>query len=347
MINISGIYYYLSLPIVLVLLIVAVGGALYLFFAVGRLPIYFLFLIVASGGITIFYMVKTLIVRPKTQDDGRELMETEAPGLFELTREVARDMNTRPIEEIRITPESDLAVYERGSWRMKMSDKGKRVLIIGTGVMRDFRVDDFRAVLAHEYGHFSHRDTAGGEVAFRVRRDIHLYAYALAVSGQARWWNLAYQFLRLYDFIYRRISHGATRLQEILADRVAAQMYGERSFVNGLSHVVRKTIEFVLLARTEIDDARKNRRPFANLYELNIHSEKTIEEKYTEAINRKTTNDDTHPSPTDRFRYIAGLGAGKGNRGGYVKELFTDWNALTAEQTNVIEQGWKNAAWED
>jgi Zn-dependent protease with chaperone function len=33
-------------------------------------------------------------------------------------------------------------------------------------------VDAFRAVLAHEYGHFTNRDTAGGEIALRVNRDM-------------------------------------------------------------------------------------------------------------------------------------------------------------------------------
>jgi hypothetical protein len=76
-------------------------------------------------------------------------------------------------------------------------------------------------VLAHEYGHLSHRDTAGGDVALRVNRDMMKFAYAMARAGQAVWWNTAFQFLRVYHFLFRRISHGATRLQEVLADWAA------------------------------------------------------------------------------------------------------------------------------
>ena len=157
-------------------------------------------------------------------------------------------MGTRPIEEIRITPLTDLAVYETGTKREKMNDEGKRILILGTAVLKDFKKEDFKAVLAHEYGHFTHRDTAGGEVAFRVQNDITKYFIALYNAQQNTIWNVAFHFLRLYNFIFQKISHGASRLQEVLADRVAAETFGTIAFVNGLTHVIKRQIEFVKYA---------------------------------------------------------------------------------------------------
>jgi hypothetical protein len=75
----------------------------------------------------------------------------------------------------------------------------------------DFRLNSFRAVLAHEYGHFSNRDTAGGDVAMRVNDHMMKFAQAMYEGGQAVWWNIAFQFLRIYHFIFRRLSHGATK----------------------------------------------------------------------------------------------------------------------------------------
>lgn len=341
-VNTAGIYYYLSLPLVLILLLVIVIGSIYLFFSIGRIPVYFFFLIIASGGITIFFMIKTLVIKPKTEEAGRVLKEEEAPELFALSREVAADMKTRPVEEIRLTPHVDMAVYERGKWREKVQDKATRVLLIGAGILNEFKVDEFRAVLAHEYGHFSNRDTAGGSVAFRVRNDIHRYAFSLAINGQARWWNLAYQFLRLYDFIFRRISHGATRLQEILADRAAAELYGAMAFEKGLTHVIVKDIEFNTIAGNEIKEAKNNRRSFNNLYELPKGYVNQIESQVKEYMSKKTTNDDTHPCPADRFRYVSGIsGMKKHQSSRNVTELFRDWSAITAEQTRVVEEEWK------
>ncbi|MES2761582.1 MAG: M48 family metalloprotease [Bacteroidota bacterium] len=338
LINTAGIYYYISLPIILILVIALVVGIFYLFLMLGRIPIQLMLVLLIGACITVYGMIRSLILKVKHEDPGRKLEEKDAPALFALTKEVAQTMGTRPIDEIRITPETDLAVYELGSWREKLRDNGKRILILGTGVLKDFKVDDFKAVLAHEYGHFSNRDTAGGAVALRVRNDMHKYYIALFYAGQAVWWNLAFQFIRLYDFIFRKISNGATLLQEILADRVAAQTYGAEAFENGLTYVIKRNIEFVKLANSEIEVAQLAKRSFNNLYELNGGNITDIEEEVKKSLNRETTDEDTHPSPVDRFRFIKGLGNGKAlNSSLYVRDLFTDWNALTIEMTKNIE----------
>jgi Zn-dependent protease with chaperone function len=338
LINVSGFYYYISLPIILVLLIVVVVGLVYLFLMIGRIPIQFTVMLIVGSCISIYGMVRSLLVKVKYADPGRELEEKEAPGLFKLTREVAETMGTRPIDEIRITATTDLAVYERGTWKERLHDDAERILILGTGIIKDFKQDDFRAVLAHEYGHFSHRDTAGGDIALRVRNDIHKYFYALYTAGQNVWWNIAFQFLRLYNFIFRRISHGATRLQEVLADRVSAQTYGEAAFRDGLTYVIRREIEFTRYANLEIEEAKKISRPFNNLYELTGNSENEIEEELKKALSQATTEDDTHPGPADRFRYIKGIGTSRIPEGDtFLRDLFLNWDSLTAEMTTSIE----------
>lgn len=338
LINLSGFYYYVSLPIILVLLIVLVAGLIYIFLMIGRIPIQFTLMLIVGSCISIYGMVRSLFVKVKYSDPGRALEGAEAPSLYKLTREVADAMGTRPIDEIRITPSTDLAVYERGTWKERLQDEANRILILGTGIIKDFKQDDFRAVLAHEYGHFSHRDTAGGDIALRVRNDMNKYFYALYSAGQNVWWNIAFHFLRLYNFIFRRISHGATRLQEVLADRVSAQTYGEAAFREGLTYVIRREIEFTRYANLEIEDAKKISRPINNLYELTGNSENEIEEELKKALSQETTEDDTHPGPSDRFRYIQGIGTTRISDGSaYVRDLFVNWESLTAEMTTSIE----------
>ena len=338
MINMSGVYYYVSLPIILVLLVILVVGVFYLFLLVGRIPIQLMLILVVGAGISIYGMVRSLLVKVKYEDPGRKLAEEEAPGLYALVRDVANKIGTRSVDEIRITPLSDLAVYERGSWRVKMQDNAERVLILGVGVLADFKLADFKAVIAHEYGHFSHRDTAGGDAALRVIGDMHKYFVALYSAGQAVWWNVAFQFLRLYDNIFRKISHGATRLQEVLADRVAAQTYGAKAFQDGLTYVIKKNLEFIALANQEIEVAKLAYRPLNNLYELKSNSNISIEDELNAALNRKTTTDDTHPSPIDRFRYVAAFTAvGSDEESTTVRDLIVNWKSITEEMTKIIE----------
>lgn len=337
-INVAGVYYYFSLPIVVILVIGIVAAIFYGFLCIGHIPVKLVLLIGIGGVATICSLVRSLFIQVKTEDPGRELKREEAEELWKLTEEVAQTVNTRPIDEIRITTGTELAVYERGSWREKLQNKATRVLILGVGVLKDFKIDDFRAVLAHEYGHFSNRDTAGGDIALRVQNDMIKFYYAMCQAGQATYYNVAFHFLRLYNFIFRRISHGATRLQEILADRVAAQSYGAPAFEGGLKHVVRRSIEFHRNADIEVTAGIEAMRPLANIYDFRIENDTSFEKEYEKSINRETTDDDTHPSPKDRFRLIAALSNPTcASRQGEVWSLFRDRAAITLEMMTKIE----------
>ena len=338
LINVAGFYYYISLPVVIFLVVIIAASITYGFIMMGRIPIKLVLVLAIGGLVTIYTMIRSLFVKVESVDPGRSLNYDEAPALWDLTRTVATAVDTRPVDEIRITPGTDLAVYEKGTWRERSQDKAQRVLILGIGVLNDFKQNGFRAVLAHEYGHFTNRDTAGGDVAIRVNNDMMKFAHAMIVNGQAAWWNIAFQFLRVYHFIFRRISHGATRLQEVLADRVAALKYGPHAFEEGLTHVVRKSVEFHHLATKEIDASFQARRALQNLYELSLDQNTNLQQEMDESLNRATSEDDTHPSPTDRFRLTRKVtGANESPATGMVWDLFKNREALTAEMTKQVE----------
>ena len=341
LINFAGFYYYISLPVVLCLVLLAAAAVFYAFTVLGRIPIKLALILGFGALVTVYQMVRSLFVKREEEDPGRPLREEEAPGLWELAREVAAAVGTRPVDEIRVTPGTELAVYERGSSAEKRQDKATRILILGVGVLNGFTRNAFRAVLAHEYGHFSHRDTAGGDVALRVTKDMVVFAYSMAAAGQAVWYNLAFQFLRAYHFIFRRITHGATRLQEILADRVAVYNYGARAFEEGLTHVIYRDAEFQHLAVREIDAAQAARRALENIYELpgakGGEAERDVETAFRESLGRATSEDDTHPAPSERFRLAPRVKAkGEPVADGTVWELFADREALTREMSELV-----------
>ena len=345
LIRTAGIYYYISLPFVVVLVLGGTAAVVYGFLIFGHVPVKIVIVLVIGALVTVFKMVQSLFVRVDSEEPGRGLEPTEAPGLWTLAHEVADTVGTRAIDEIRVTPGTEMAVYERGTGRERTDDTARRILILGVGLLRGFKQSAFRAVLAHEYGHFSHRDTAGGDMALRVRQDMIKFAIAIGQHGQAVWWNLAFQFLRIYDFLYRRISHGATRLQEVLADRVAAQLYGPAQFEEGLRHVIRRSIEFDAATDDEIRLALHGQRSLRNLYSLPLPASREVDYRFDEAIRRETTEDDTHPAPTDRFRLVSGVvSTCVSDESGMVWDLFADQNALTVEMTSAIDRRVKAVA---
>ena len=338
--NLAGIYYYISLPIVLLLVIavavVLVGGL----FMIGYIPIYFTLMLIIGAIGTIWSMLRSFFIRIENKDPGEPVTRAEAEALWQLAEEVAATLNTRPVDEIRITTGTELCVYERGTWRERMNNRAQRILVLGAAVLTDFKKDDLRCVLAHEYGHFAHRDTAGGDIALRVRNDIFKFCIAMVNAGQNTRLNIAFHFLRLYDFLFRRISHGATRLQEVLADRVAAQAYGPIAFQGGLTHVIRQNILFHAHANREIDEAIKASRPLQNFYAPLTEAPKQDQEaEIQKALTRPTTEDDTHPGPQDRFRLISTIPApDRTAQPGTAWDLFNDRDTLIRRLLDQVEK---------
>ena len=338
LINVAGLYYALSMPVVMFLVIAVAASITYGFIMLGRIPIKLILLLGIGALITIYKMIRSLFSKIEKEDPGRALNIDEAPRLWDLTRNVASTVQTRAIDEIRVTPGTELAVYEKGTFRERSNDKAKRILILGVGCLNGFRLNSFRAVLAHEYGHFSNRDTAGGDVAMRVNDHMMKFAQAMYEGGQAVWWNIAFQFLRIYHFIFRRLSHGATRLQEVLADRVAAMRYGASAFEDGLTHVVKRSAQFNAIATQEINASLAARRVIQNLYELPAIENADVAEAAREALNRETSEDDTHPSPNDRFRFTRRITSQtEPGLSGMVWDLFTNREALTSEMTKMVQ----------
>jgi Zn-dependent protease with chaperone function len=283
-----------------------------------------------------------MFIRQTNKDPGRELAFKEAPNLWAMANEVATTLGTRPVAEIRITPGTEVAVYERGSIRDRMKDRAARILIVGVGVLNGFKENDFRAVLAHEYGHFLNRDTAGGAMAHRVNANMLETALHIVSKEQNTWFNVGFHFLRIYHRIFIRISHGASRLQEVLADRFAVYHFGASNFEAGLRHVVRRQVEFDHLVSAEISAALGANRALSNLYELQAPDDpadrRTIEQAYQDAITRETTEADSHPSPIDRFRFASLIDSQPELPArGMVWDLFTDRNALTVEMNALVE----------
>jgi len=127
-------------------------------------------------------MVQSLFVHVDDTQPGRALAREEAPDFWNLTRDVADKLGTRPLDQIRITPGTEMAVYERGTCKERQQDRAERTLLMGMGLLPGSQQNSFRAVLAHEYRHQSHRDTAGGDVALRVNRDMMNFAIALVAA---------------------------------------------------------------------------------------------------------------------------------------------------------------------
>jgi Zn-dependent protease with chaperone function len=306
----GSIFYYLSLPIVVAAVLLLMGGLIYAFFVMGRVPIKIVAILFVTGITTVFAVLRSLFVRASDEDPGETLDWEKAPKLRALLDRIAATVGTRPVDRVYLTPGTDLAVFERGGLRKRWAGQSERCLILGVGVLDGFKVGPFMSVLAHEHGHFSNQDTAGGDLALWARRSLFGMGRALAMSGAATWYNPAWWFFRGYFAVFLRISQGASRLQEVLADRRAIFSYGSAAFRDGYTHVLRRSIGFDAHANTTLKEVIEGKKALGNLYRFTPAvppTSATLDDAFRELLEREPSPYDSHPSSKQRLEWAATL----------------------------------------
>jgi Zn-dependent protease with chaperone function len=295
-------YWYLSLPLV-ALIVLLLGAGL----CVGALA---LRAIVVGPLVS---AVKTSIAVGKSLWARAEPVERDTldlavePGIRGLLGEVAGAVGTRPVDEVVLTPGTDLAVWEEGG---VARGRGKRrFLVVGVGVLAGMTRRQFKAVLAHEYGHFSHGDTGGGTFALAARRSLVRLAENLAKAGVAQDTNPMWWFVNGFHGLFFRISHGASRLQELHADRVAARCYGAESFAAGLRHVIARDLAFDAHVDATLREVVDGGRALANLYSWHPTAPlPDLSGRLEELLHRPASALDSHPPPADRMVWVRATG---------------------------------------
>lgn len=228
-----------------------------------------------------------------------------APKLRRLLDEVAERVGTRPIDKVFLTPTSHVGVFEH---------RGARCLVLGIGILEGFSLRGFRAVLAHEYGHFANGDTAGGTRALAVRRTLEEMLASMRdpdVAGRRSTEllevaNPTWLFLSGFRAVFLRVSQGASRLQEYLADQWAAKSYGPEAFEEGFRHLVGKGLESELVFDAVLEESVRLRHGIDNLYRHRPASVAALdlEPLITAQLERTPGPYDSHPRPVDRFEWV-------------------------------------------
>jgi Zn-dependent protease with chaperone function len=344
-IGFAAVYYYVSIPIVVALVVGLSGGLLYGILVLGWIPIKLVFLLVIGAALTVWALIRSAFARARRgeEDPGRRLPDSEAPALWATLREVAGQVGTRPVDDVFLTPGTEVAVAERGPMMARLRDKARRHLILGAGVLEGMTQGQLRAVLAHEYGHFSNRDTAGGDVAATVQTSLMKAAIHLATSGSANIFNPAWHFLRLFFALFQRITLGASRLQEVMADRFAATIYGGAIFAEGLRHVTRRSVQFSAEAGAFVERAKEKRTAIANLYvapEAGAVNVAEVDAAIEKAMTDPGSPYDSHPPVARRIDWVARFQtpAAAAALTAPAWSLFSERARIEAEMTDVVNK---------
>jgi Zn-dependent protease with chaperone function len=275
---------------------------------IGYIPVKLVLLVAIGVLATVWAVLRSLFVRRRPgEDPGRRILHEHAPMLWQVLREVAQKVGTRPVDKVFLTMGTEMAVTERGPLSKRLRDQGERILILGASLLSSLTTSELKALLAHEYGHFSNRDTAGGDVAMTVNASLLSTALSLARSGVSAL-NPAWQFLKVYSGLFARITQGASRLQEILADRFSALQYGPAAFAGGLTAAVRRQVLFNAEVNEQVRVVGVGKQPIKNLYTPPAFPAERIvglDAQLREAMEAKASEFDSHPPPNQRIELVS------------------------------------------
>jgi Zn-dependent protease with chaperone function len=160
---------------------------------------------------------------------GLPLGPERAPGLWAQVRAIAAAMGTRAPDDVRLVPEANAAVREDA--KLLGLRRGRRHLYVGVPLLQAFTVDQVRAVLAHELGHYSQRHTRLGMLTYRGMDTIDQTIVRVGPG------SLAGGMLRLYRQLYLLVSLAVRRRQELEADRAAVRVAGRQAMGSVLRHL--------------------------------------------------------------------------------------------------------------
>ncbi|MDP3273823.1 MAG: M48 family metallopeptidase [Deltaproteobacteria bacterium] len=340
LIGISSVYYYLSLPLVLLFVLALCGAVLLGVVLLGVIPIKLVVILgmVVVGSLAAVlksFWIKTVDLAP-----GELIDCTHHPVLSKMLYELAQTLQTARPTKIYITQGADAAVYEEGGVWAHLRGKSTRCLIIGLALVEGLTMDELRSILAHEYGHFRNKDTAGGHLALSVRRAMFRTINVLIDHGVGNmsplWW-----FTQGYYKLFMRISQGASRLQEILADRTAAQTCGSHVFASALKRSIAQANRFELSVDSVLNDAFEGKYAISNLYAQARIAEidgSKIEALTTEEIARLPSMYDSHPSPQQRIALVNSLNVAQATQSDTrpASEIFSNGLELQLKMTRTI-----------
>src|ERR1044071_7137282 len=168
---------------------------------------------------------------------GSEIKAGDHPRLFAEIRAVAVATGQRIPDHVYLASDVNAFVTQRGGI---MGIGSRRVMGIGLPLLRTLQVDELRAVLAHEMGHFYAGDTRLGPWIYKTRGGVIRTVVNLARATQSNEHWIAWVFVvvqapfRWFLTGFMRVSQAISRAQEFSADALAVRTEGARGEIGGL-----------------------------------------------------------------------------------------------------------------
>jgi len=241
-----------------------------------------------SGLMLIFFVVKFLFKKTKTDhSDAIEINEDEQPQLFAFIRQLTREAMAPFPKHIYISADVNAGVFYNSSF-WSMFFPVKKNLKIGLGLVNSINLSEFKAIMAHEFGHFSQRSMKFGSYVYNLNNIIHDMLYDNDSFGRVlNSFANGHSFFRLFAWINVKLIQGMqlvlkqvyivvnktymslSREMEFHADTMAAYISGSNHAINSLKRIEIGQLCFTSLLDYLNDQLAQNKR-CQNFYQQHL-----------------------------------------------------------------------------
>jgi Zn-dependent protease with chaperone function len=204
-----------------------------------------------------------------------EIKERDHPKLFQFIRQLSDEVGAPFPKKIFVNHEINASVFYN-STVFSLFFPGRKNLLIGLGLVNSINLSEFKAVIAHEFGHFAQSSMKLGSYVYMANKIIHDMVYERDKWDETleKWQSLDVRFsifawllmpiIWLVRFLMSLLYKGLNALHasllrqmEFNADLVAVSVTGSNQIINGLyrlgsaSEVMNVVISKLVDARDE------------------------------------------------------------------------------------------------
>lgn len=209
--------------------------------------------LVGFGLMLLFFLLKFMFNKNIADRSGFiEVFEEDQPVLFDFVSRLTRETGASFPKHIYLSHNVNASVfYDSSFW--SMFGPVRKNLVIGLGFVNSVNMSEFKAVLAHEFGHFSQRSMKLGSYVYNVNQAIYnmlfdnrAYGNTLEELSSTSWvfalmavvtvkmiQGIQFMLRGVYTVINRSYM-ALSRQMEFHADAVAASVSGSNHLVSAL-----------------------------------------------------------------------------------------------------------------
>ncbi len=218
--------------------------ALFLFLGLG---------LVSLGVLVLIFLLKFMFTSRKTDRSGLvEIKRKDEPQLFKLIEEIVKAVGTSFPKKVYLSSDVNASVFfDSNFWSMFFPVR--KNLIIGMGLVNAISQSELKAILGHEFGHFSQKSMKVGSYVYNLNQIIFNLLYENdGYNKMAASWAESSGFFQIFVIIALKITDGIkyilkvmynilnksymalSREMEFHADEIAANITGYEPLQNSL-----------------------------------------------------------------------------------------------------------------